>query len=139
MGACQDVGASVAVFVDGEPVVNLWGGHFDDSYTRPLGRHSIVQGYSSTKTVTALCALLLADRGDIDLDAPIARYWPEFAAEGKGDILVRHLLGHTAALCGWNVPMTLRDLYDWEKSTTLLARQAPMWKPGVTSGYHGYT
>jgi CubicO group peptidase (beta-lactamase class C family) len=135
----QDIGASVAVFVDGEPVVDLWGGHFDGTYTRPFGRHTIAQGYSSTKTVAALCALLLADRGDLDLDAPVAKYWPEFAAEGKGRILVRQLLGHTAGLCGWDVPMTFRDLYDWEKSTTLLARQAPLWTPGRTSGYHGYT
>jgi CubicO group peptidase (beta-lactamase class C family) len=135
----QDIGASVAVLVDGEPVVDLWGGHFDGTYTRPWDRHTIAQGFSSTKTVTALCALVLADRGELDLDAPVATYWPEFAAEGKGSILVRQLLGHTAALCGWDVPMTHRDLYDWEKSTTLLARQAPMWEPGRTSGYHGYT
>jgi CubicO group peptidase (beta-lactamase class C family) len=135
----QDIGASVAVFIDGEPVVDLWGGHFDGTYTRPFERDTIVQGYSTTKTITALVALFLADRGEIDLDAPVATYWPEFAAQGKGGIVVRQLLGHTAALCGWAEPMTFKDLYDWEKSTTLLARQAPLWKPGRTSGYHGYT
>jgi CubicO group peptidase (beta-lactamase class C family) len=135
----QDIGASVAVFVDGEAVVDLWGGFFDATYTRPIGPHTIVQGFSSTKTIAALCALLLADRRAIDLDAPVARYWPEFAAEGKADIAVRQVLGHTAGLCGWTVPMTHRDLFDWEKSTTLLSRQAPLWKPGRTSGYHGYT
>jgi CubicO group peptidase (beta-lactamase class C family) len=136
---CQDIGASVAIILEGELVVELWGGHFDASYTRTFNRDAIVQCFSTTKTVTALCALLLADRGEIDLDAPVARYWPEFASNGKGAILVRQLLGHTAALCGWDVPMTLRDLYDWEKSTTLLARQAPLWAPGATSGYHCYT
>lgn len=135
----QDVGASVAVFVDGEPVVDLWGGHLDATYTREWEPHTIVQGYSSTKTVTALCALVLADRGEIDLDAPVARYWPEFAAQGKSAISVRQSLGHTAGLCGWDVPMSFEDLYDWEKATTLLARQAPLWAPGRTSGYHGYT
>jgi CubicO group peptidase (beta-lactamase class C family) len=135
----QDVGASVAVFVEGQCVVDLWGGYLDGTYTRPFEEHTIVQGYSSTKTVTALCALFLADRGQIDLDAPVAKYWPEFAAEGKRDIQVCQLLGHTAGLCGWDVPMTFRDLYDWEKSTSLLARQAPLWNPGRTSGYHGYT
>jgi len=135
----QDTGGSVAVFVDGEPVVDLWGGHFDGTYTRPFDRDTICQGFSSTKTVTALCALVLADRGEIDLDSPVAKYWPEFAAEGKGGIVVRQLLGHTAALCGWSEPMTFRDLYDWEKSTSMLARQAPLWKPGRTSGYHGFT
>lgn len=135
----QDIGASVAVFVDGRCVVDLWGGYFDGTYTRPFERHTIVQGYSSTKTITALCALVLADRREIDLDAPVVKYWPQFAAEGKRDIRVRQLLGHTAGLCGWDVPMTFRDLYDWEKSTSLLARQAPLWEPGRTSGYHGYT
>jgi CubicO group peptidase (beta-lactamase class C family) len=135
----QDIGASVAILVDGEVVVDLWGGSIDATYTRRFGRHTIVQGFSSTKTVAALCALLLADRGDLDLDAPVAKFWPEFAAQGKGSIVVRQVLGHAAALCGWDVPMTHDDLYDWEKSTTLLARQAPMWQPGRTSGYHGYT
>jgi CubicO group peptidase (beta-lactamase class C family) len=135
----QDIGASVSIFVDGEAVVDLWGGHVDATYTRPFDRHTIMQGYSSTKTVAALCALVVADRGELDLDAPVARYWPEFAAEGKGGIVVRQLLGHTAGLCGWVEPMTFCDLYDWEKSTTLLARQAPLWTPGRTSGYHGYT
>jgi CubicO group peptidase (beta-lactamase class C family) len=139
LGSGQDIGASVAIVVDGELVVDLWGGYIDTTYTRPWARHTIAQGFSSTKTVAALCALLLADRGELELDAPVARYWPEFAAEGKRSIPVRSVLGHTAALCGWDVPMTLRDLYDWEKSTSLLARQSPMWKPGVTSGYHGYT
>lgn len=135
----QDIGASVAVFVDGEAVVDLWGGHFDATYTRSFERHTIAQGYSSTKTVAALCTLVLADRGEIDLDAPVAKYWTRFGAAGKQGILVRHLLGHTAGLCGWDTPMTFRDLYDWEKSTDLLAQQAPLWEPGRTSGYHGYT
>jgi CubicO group peptidase (beta-lactamase class C family) len=139
LGTAQDIGASVCVFVDGQRVVDLWGGHFDAAFSRPFGEHTIVQGYSSTKTVAALCALLLADRGELDLDAPIAKYWPEFAAEGKGGILVKQALGHTAALCGWDQPMSFDDLYNWEKSTTLLARQRPMWTPGRTSGYHGYT
>lgn len=135
----QDIGAAVAVFVDGEPVVDLWGGYFDASYTRPFERDTIVQCYSSTKTVTALCALALADRGELDLDAPVARYWPEFAAEGKAEVAVKQLLGHTSGLCAWAEPLTLAGLCDVEKSTALLARQAPLCKPGRTSGYHGLT
>jgi CubicO group peptidase (beta-lactamase class C family) len=84
LDTAQDVGASVAVFVDGEPVVDLWGGHFDATYTRRFERDTIAQTYSTTKTVTALCALVLADRGGIDLDAPVARYWPEFLQMGHG-------------------------------------------------------
>src|SRR6478735_2803349 len=100
LNSSQDIGASVAIVVEGELVVDLWGGYFDATYTRPWARHTIAQGFSSTKTMGALCALVLADRGEIDLDAPVARYWPEFAAEGKAVILVRQLLGHTAALSG---------------------------------------
>src|SRR5262245_54271472 len=139
IGTGQDVGASAAVFIDGEPVVDLWGGHFDATYTRPFERDTICQGYSATKTVTALCALVLADRGGINLDAPVTRYWPEFGAEGKGEIVVRQLLGHTSGVSGWTTPMTYRDLYDAPRAAALLAAQAPFWKPGRTSGYHGYT
>ena len=112
-----DVGASVAVFIDGEPVVDLWGGYFDTSYTRPWERDTIVHTFSTTKTMTALCALLLADRGELDLDAPVARYWPEFAAAGKGGIAVRQLLDYTSGLAGWTEVMSLRDVCDLEKST----------------------
>src|SRR5262245_46570731 len=126
LDTAQDVGASVAVFVDGEPVVDLCGGHFDATYTRPFERDTICQGYSSTKTVTALCALVLADRGGIELDAPVRKYWPEFAAEGKGDVVVRQFLGHTSGLCGWSEPMTFETLYDTEKASAMLARQAPI-------------
>jgi CubicO group peptidase (beta-lactamase class C family) len=132
-----DVGASVAIYVDGELVVDLWGGYFDDTYTRPFERDSIVQGFSSTKTITALCALILADQGEIDLDAPVAKYWPEFAAQGKRDVMVKQLLGHTSGVAGWTEPTTLQHIYDLERSTAALAHQAPWWTPGRTSGYHG--
>jgi CubicO group peptidase (beta-lactamase class C family) len=114
------------------------GGYFDGTYTRLFENDTIVQLYSSTKTFTGLCALVLADRGEIDLHAPVKKYWPEFAAEGKSGIEVRQLLGHTSGVAGWTEPMTLRDIYDWEKATTLLARQAPWWEPGRVSGYHGF-
>lgn len=135
----QDIGASVALCIDGEMVVDLWGGYFDATYTRPWQRDTIVQTFSTTKTMTALCALVLADRGEIDLYAPVAKYWPEFAAEGKAAIEVRQLLGYTSGLAGWTEAVTVNDLYDWEKSTTLLARQAPWWTPGTAAGYHNYT
>src|SRR5262245_14584719 len=135
----QDIGASVAVFIDGEPVVDLWGGYFDATYTCEWQRDTIVQTFSTTKTMTALCALVLADRGELDLNAPVAKYWPEFAAEGKSEIQVRQLLGYTSGMAGWTEAVTLNDLYDWERSTTLLARQAPWWKPGTAAGYHGFT
>jgi CubicO group peptidase (beta-lactamase class C family) len=134
-----DIGASVAVFVEGEPVVDIWDGYFDAARTRPWERDTIVNTFSTTKTMTALCALILADRGEIDLDAPVAKYWPEFAAEGKGAIEVRMLLGHTSGLPGWTEPMTVADICDVEKATALLARQAPWWEPGTAAGYHPIT
>lgn len=106
-----DVGGSVAVFVDGEPVVDVWGGFADADRGTPWQRDTIAGVYSVTKTVTALCALILADRGLLDLDAPVARYWPEFAAQGKGGVLVRHVLSHTAGLPDWDG--TVEEIYDW--------------------------
>src|SRR5262245_61306726 len=134
-----DIGASAAVFIDGEPVVAIWGGSFDAARTRPWEHDTIVNNFSTTKTMTALCALILADRGEIDLHAPVKKYWPEFAAAGKERIEVRHFLGHTAGLAGWTEKATLADIYDPEKSTSLLARQEPWWEPGTASGYHPIT
>jgi CubicO group peptidase (beta-lactamase class C family) len=135
----DDVGASAAVYVDGEPVVDIWGGHADAARTVPWERDTITGVWSTTKTMTALCALVLADRGELDLDAPVARYWPEFAAAGKRDVLVRHLLGHTAGLPIWEEPTTVADLYAWPVVTARLAAQAPQWKPGTEAGYHSIT
>jgi len=86
--------------------------------------------------MTSLAALVLVDRGELDLDATVAKYWPEFAANGKAVVKVRHLLSHMSGVSGWEQPITLDDLYDWDKSTALLAAQAPWWEPGTASGYH---
>jgi CubicO group peptidase (beta-lactamase class C family) len=134
-----DVGASVAVGLDGELVVDLWGGSRDAAATEPWRADTITNVWSTTKTMTNLCALILADRGELDLDAPVSRYWPEFAAAGKQAIEVRHLLAHTSGLSGWDEPLTEHDLYDWERCTALLAAQAPWWPPGTASGYHAVT
>ncbi|MFD5270001.1 serine hydrolase domain-containing protein [Streptomyces sp. NPDC058335] len=132
-----DAGGSVAVFVDGEPVVDVWGGFADAERTVPWERDTIVNVWSVTKTMTALCALLLADRGELDPAAPVARYWPEFAAAGKEGVLVRHLLAHTAGLPDWDGPVA--ELYDWPAATARLAAQAPQWEPGTAAGYHSLT
>jgi CubicO group peptidase (beta-lactamase class C family) len=134
-----EVGASVAVIVDGEPVVDLWGGLADRDAGTPWTADTIVSMMSTTKTMTALCALVLADEGELDLDAPVARYWPEFAAAGKETIAVRHLLSHTSGLSGWDLPMREEDLYDWDLASARLAAQEPWWTPGTASGYHGIT
>jgi CubicO group peptidase (beta-lactamase class C family) len=135
----QDVGASAAVTVDGEMVVDVWGGFADEARTTPWERDTITNVWSTSKTVTNLCALVLADRGELDVDAPVARYWPEFAAAGKDGVLVRHLLGHTSGLCGWTEPVNFEILCDWDKATGLLAAQEPWWEPGTASGYHALT
>ncbi len=135
----QDIGASAAVFIDGEPVVDLWGGHIDKERTRPWQKDTIVNNFSTTKTMTAIAALILADRDELDLDAPVTKYWPEFGANGKGAISTRMFLGHTAGLPVWTETMTMEDILDWDKASTLLAQQAPWLKPGGQSAYHPIT
>jgi len=134
-----DNGASFCATLNGEIVVDLWGGYADEERTRPWERDTIVNVYSTTKTMTALVALMLADQGALDFDAPVARYWPEFAANGKADVKVSHLMSHASGLSGWQEPITTEDIYDWEKMTSLLAAQAPYWEPGTASGYHALT
>jgi CubicO group peptidase (beta-lactamase class C family) len=135
----DDVGASAAVFLDGEPVVDIWGGYADAARTTGWQRDTITNVWSTTKTMAALCALILADRGDLDLAAPVARYWPEFAAAGKDGVLVRHVLSHTCGLPELDGPTTVDDLYDWPAVTARLAAQAPRWEPGMLAGYHSLT
>jgi CubicO group peptidase (beta-lactamase class C family) len=137
-----DVGASVAVTVEGEVVVDLWGGTatpVGGGPERGWAHDTLINVWSTTKTMAALTVLLLADRDDLDLDAPVARYWPEFAAAGKGGVLVRHVLAHTAGLPGFAEPVTMEDLVDHEKVCSLLAAQEPWWEPGSASGYHAIT
>jgi hypothetical protein len=135
----DDVGAAAAVYPDGEPVVDLWGAYADAARTIPWGPDTITNVWSTTKTMTALCALVLADRGDLDLAAPVARYWPEFGAAGKQGVQVRHVLAHTAGLPDFDGPLAAADLYDWSAVTARLAAQAPRWEPGTAAGYHSLT
>ena len=132
----EDLGASLVFIIDGEVVVDLWGGWADEARTVPWAEDTITNVFSTTKCMTSLAALVLVDRGELDLDATVAKYWPEFAANGKAGIKVRQLLSHTSGVSGWEQPITLEDMYDWDKSTALLAAQAPWWEPGTASGYH---
>ncbi|MCU1475365.1 MAG: serine hydrolase [Subtercola sp.] len=131
-----EVGASIAVDLHGEMVADLWGGHADADRTKPWTSETIVNMWSCTKTVSALAALMLVDRGELDVYEPVATYWPEFAANGKEAIEVRHIMSHTSGVSGWDTPFSIEDMYDWEKSTSQLAAQAPWWEPGTASGYH---
>lgn len=134
-----DVGASVAITLNGEYVVDLWGGHLDEEKTSEWQEDTLVNVWSSTKTMAAMSLLLLADRGEVDLHAPAAKYWPEFADNGKEAVEVRHFLSHNAGLSGMDEKVEGDALYDWEWMTSALARQAPWWEPGTQSGYHALT
>jgi len=135
----SEVGASVAITVDGRSVVDLWGGHADGARSRPWQRDTLVNLYSTTKGMTALCAHLLADRGELDLDAPVARYWPAFAQAGKQAIPVRQLLCHRAGLAAIRRDLPIADLYEWDVMTSALAAETPWWEPGTAHGYHALT
>ena len=127
-----EVGASVAVTKDGESVVDLWAGEASPGV--PWAEDTIVNVYSTTKTMAATCVLMLADRGDIDLFAPVATYWPEFAQNGKEGVTVAHVMSHTAGLPGFDPPLdSVEELYDWDGICDRLARQAPWWEPGSVS------
>jgi CubicO group peptidase (beta-lactamase class C family) len=134
-----DVGAAVCVYLDGVRVVDCWGGHADRARTRPFGADTIVSVASTTKGMVALCAHMLAERGKLDLDAPVARYWPEFAAAGKQDIPVRWLLSHRAGLPAIRPSLPAAALFDWTAMTAAIAETAPWWTPGERHGYHAIT
>jgi CubicO group peptidase (beta-lactamase class C family) len=136
IGKGEELGASIAVDIDGDLVVDIWGGHADRAKTVAWGEDTIVNFFSCTKTLTALAGLIAIDRGLVDAFAPVAKYWPEFAENGKQDIEVRHLLSHTSGVSGWEPPFGVEDIYDWANATSHLAGQAPWWQPGAASGYH---
>lgn len=134
-----ELGASCAASVDGEFVVDIWAGSADTS-GRPWQQGTIVNTFSVTKTMAAICVLALVDCGELELNSPVAKYWPEFAANGKSAITVSHVLAHTAGLSGFEPPVVdVTFLYDWSACCERLAAQAPWWEPGTASGYHAVT
>jgi CubicO group peptidase (beta-lactamase class C family) len=134
-----DVGASFAAAINGEFIIDMWSGYADAEQTQPWERNTIVNVWSTTKVMTALCAHMLVDCGQLDLNAPVAKYWPEFAQAGKDRIPVRYLLSHTSGLAGFDEPIPVEALYDWDRIINMLARQASWWEPGTRSGYHAIT
>lgn len=134
-----EVGAAVAVMVDGETVVDLWAGHADAGRIRPWRRDTIANLYSTTKGMTTICAHQLVDRGLLDIEAPVARYWPEFAQAGKDDLPVRYLLSHQAGLPAVSEILPSGSLYNWDVMASTLAAQQPWWEPGTRHGYHALT
>ena len=137
--AGHEVGASLCVMVGDDVAVDLWGGVADIATARPWQRDTVATTYSVTKTMTALVILALADRGLLDVDQPVARYWPEFGRAGKSEVTVGQILDHTSGVSGWEKPMTIDDLYRQHDAAAALAEQAPWWPPGDGSGYHALT
>ncbi|CAG5161502.1 uncharacterized protein ALTATR162_LOCUS6043 [Alternaria atra] len=135
----EELGASICVNLDGKDVVDIWGGYADEAHTRSWEKDTVTCIWSSTKTVCALAALVCIDRGLLDPYEKVSKYWPEFAANGKEGVEVRHFLSHASGVSGWEEPITLEDMCDIEKSTKLLEQQAPWWEPGKATGYHAWT
>jgi len=135
----KELGAAVALYQGGRPVVDLWGGVADGTTGRPWAEDSIVLVFSSTKGMTAILAHMLVERGRLDLDAPVATYWPEFAASGKEAIPVRWLLSHQAGLPAVDTPLSQDEICAWDPLITALEAQAPMWEPGKHHAYHALT
>ena len=135
----NEVGASLCLTLEGETVVDLWAGFMDAERTQPWQRDTLANVYSTTKGITAIAAHRLIDEGVLDLDAPVAKYWPEFAQAGKQHLPVRYLLSHQAGLCAVAKKIPPETIYDWDEMTRLLAAQAPWWEPGTAHGYHALT
>ncbi|MCZ6712895.1 MAG: serine hydrolase [Deltaproteobacteria bacterium] len=139
-GACfgqhAEVGAAVCVYLDGEPVVDLWGGYADREQRTPWQRDTLALVFSATKGVTAACVHRLAEQGKLDLDAPVASYWPEFAAAGKAEIPLRWVLTHRAGLADVKGTLTLEQVLAWDPVCAAIAAQPPHWEPGTRHGYH---
>ncbi len=134
-----ELGAALVVYEAGEKVVDLHGGYLDVQRQRRWDAHSVANIWSASKGLMAVAVAQLVDTGQLDYDAPVARWWPEFAANGKGAITLDQVMSHRAGLNGFDAPTTPADLYDWELTANRLARQAPLWPPGSTASYHAMT
>ncbi|MEV0278722.1 serine hydrolase domain-containing protein [Streptomyces sp. NPDC050610] len=133
-----ELGAAVAVFVDGREVVNLWGGVADERMGRPWDAETVVPVFSCAKGLVALTAHLLAQEGRLDLDAPVSRYWPEFARHGKEAITCRMALSHRAGLPALDRTVPFEEIADWTPVIHAIEEQRPLWEPGAAYEYHGH-
>jgi CubicO group peptidase (beta-lactamase class C family) len=135
----REAGAAFCLHVEGRKVVDLWGGAFDRDATQPYGQDTLQLVFSTTKGATAMCANLLAQRGELDVNAPVSAYWPEFAQAGKEDLPVLYLLTHQAGLPALDRSLTAEEVQAWHPVVEALAEQAPFWEPGQAHGYHALT
>ncbi|KAL3491123.1 beta-lactamase/transpeptidase-like protein [Aspergillus germanicus] len=132
----NELGASICVSLNGEPVVDIWAGHATPAKDKEWDKDTIAPVWSISKTITALAVLLLIDRGQISPDDPVHKYWPEFDTEDKRGVLVKHFLSHTSGLPSWDPEISVETLFDIPLSTAKLVEQKPWWEPGTASGYH---
>jgi CubicO group peptidase (beta-lactamase class C family) len=138
-GDYEELGAALAVYRAGKPVVDLWAGHKDRARTRPWQRGTLINVYSTTKGIVATAAALLVEQGKLRYDDPVVKHWPEYGQLGKEKTTVAQLLSHQAGLPGFAEPTTVEHLYDWKRCCAALARQRPMWTPGNKTSYHAMT
>lgn len=134
-----EVGASLSVVLEGETIIDLWGGWRDRERTIPWTEDTLVNVYSTTKGMGSTAMAVLAEDGKVDFDVPAVQYWPEFGAHGKDVLTVGQVMSHQSGLNGWHETMQVADLYDWEKATSFLAAQQPFWTPGTGVAYHAVT
>jgi CubicO group peptidase (beta-lactamase class C family) len=134
-----EVGLQVAVFLDGELAADAWAGVADEATGRLVDGDTLFTSWSTTKGFVATCIHLLAERGQLEYEAPVAAYWPEFAAQGKGGITVRHVLTHSAGVPHMPEGVTPEMMTDWEAMCAAIAAHAPLWAPGTQVGYHAWT
>lgn len=134
-----EVGLQVAAYLNGELVVDTWAGVADEATSRPVTGDTLFTSWSTTKGFVATCIHLLAERGQVEYDTPIATYWPEFAANGKAQITVRHALTHTAGIPQMPTGVTVAMMTDWTAMCSAIAHHAPLWAPGTMVGYHAWT
>ncbi|MFT5691687.1 MAG: CubicO group peptidase (beta-lactamase class C family) [Oceanicoccus sp.] len=134
-----EVGACLSVFLEGEKIIDLWGGYQDQACTEKWQEDTLVNVYSTTKGLASVAVARLVDQGLLDYEAPIVDYWPEFGAQGKSKLSVAQVLSHLGGVCGVDEKIDVADLYDWEKMTRLLAAQKPLWDLGTEAGYHAVT
>ena len=134
-----ELGGAICIEVEGKKVLDLWGGHLDHERTEPWRENTIVNVFSTTKGIAAICLLQLIEKGLLDLDKPVADYWPEFAQNGKENIPVRYLFCHKSGLCGVREPLQSGAFSNWDLICDELAKQEPLWEPGSAHGYHAIT
>ena len=139
IAAGDEVGLQVAAYLNGELIVDAWAGIADETTGQPVTADTLFTSWSTTKGIVATCAHILADQGQLDYDKPIAYYWPEFAANGKAGVTVRHALTHRAGIPYMPANVTPEMMTDWEAMCAAIATHEPLWPPGTQTAYHAWT